>query len=227
MSSPSSTHLKIDVLRLHLSVRWEGFLMPFEQHKALSLLPDQGYVVEEAVTEAPPFTETGGVVARKGATSLSMDPTKPNLGLSNLDAQTLVEEFDIIEDGLRKELSFESSERAAFYEVLYSSAVWTDKNALEVLKKLHPEDPLAAKFAEFAGLGAAASASLRFVPITGRLHSADWWDFVIDPSFRSPEKCYRVSLVFRNPDRGRTIGVTKDIDQIVRSTIDLMEESGE
>ena len=227
MSSPDSTRLHIDVLRLHLSVRWEGYLLPFEQLKALSLLPDQGYVIDEAVRESPPFTETSGVLARKGATSLSTDTSKPTLGLNNLDAQTLVDEFTIIEDMLRDGLSFESSERAAFYEVLYTSLVWTEKNALEVMKGLRPKDPVAAKFSAFASVGDAASASLRLVPVTGQIHSSDWWDFTVDPSFRSPEQCYRVSLVLRHPERSRTMGVTKDIEQMVMSTIELLEESGE
>lgn len=226
MGEPESTRLRVDVLRLHLSVRWDGFLFPFEQRKVLNMLPDQGYVVDEGVTQSPPFSEVSGVIARKGATSLSMDPSKPALGLENLDAQTLVADFDSIEDALRDGLSFESSERAAFYEVLYSSLVWTDKNALEVLKNLRPEDNMATKFTEFAGFGDAASASLRLVSLSGQIHSADWWDLAVDPSFRSPEQCYRVSLVFRNPKRSRTIGVTKDIAQMVRSTIEIMEESG-
>ena len=229
MNPSGTTGLQIDILRLHLSVRWQGFLLPFEQRKFLSLLPEQGYVIDEGVTQSPAFgtfSETSGVLARKGVTSLTMEPSKPSMGLDNPEGHLLVEEFDSLEENLKHGLSFDSPERAAFYEVLFSALVWTDKNALDVLKRLRPaDDPLAAKFSETVGLGPAAMASIRLVPVIGQIHSSDWWDLLIDPSFRSPEQCYRVSFVFRNPERIPTMEITKDLVQMIKTTIQQLEES--
>ena len=216
----------IDFLRLHLGVRWNTVLLPFEQRKFTSLLPDVGYVLDERVDQPLPFgayPEASGTIARKGTTSLTMDTSTPVLALEAKTGQSLAEEFDIIEEALKHELSFDSPEHASFYEIVAQALVWTKKDALAVFASLGTAESIASRFSEKIGIGPSANVTLRLVPASGEVHSPDWWEFHIEPSFRSPQ-CYRVQIVYRDSERSKVIELAENLEQIINNFIALLEE---
>lgn len=229
-ATQGSDRYQIDFVQLHLSVRWNTFLLPFEQSKFISRLPDEGYALDERVRQTllgSPFQEASGTLARKGTTSLAMEMRTPTLGLDGENGQTLVQEFDLIEEMLRKNLSFDSPQHASFYEVLASALVWTKQDALQELRRLATVQAITSRFSEKTGIGPAANVALRFVPAKGEMHSADWWDVHIEPSFRSPHQCYRVTVVYRHPERSRVIQVAENIAKVIENSIESLEESHE
>lgn len=214
----------IDLYRLHLSVRWNTFLLPFEQRKFISALSNAGYAPDEATMALGPSQESSGIIARKGRTALTMDTSKPTMGLEYPNGPSLVEEFDSLEQLLRNELYFDSTEHAYFYEVLANSQVWTKKDAISVLGKAGITQPVTIAFSEKTGMGPATNVSLRLVPVNAEVQSSDWWDVHIEPSFRSPHHCYHVHIVFRNPERDKVIELARDIEQLIRICIELVED---
>jgi hypothetical protein len=227
---PDQKKYEVDFVQLHLSVRWNTFLLPFEQSKFISRLPDEGYVLDGRVRQTvlgSPFQEASGTLARKGTTSLVMEMSTPTLGLNAENGQTLVEEFDLIEETLRKNLSFDSPQHASFYEVLASALVWTKQDALQVLRRLGSVQDITSRFAERTGMGPASNVAMRFVPAKGEMHSADWWDVHIEPSFRSPHQCYRVTVVYRHPERSEVIQVAENIVKVIEHSIESLEASNE
>jgi hypothetical protein len=221
---------EIDFFHLRLSVRWNTVLLPFEQYKFVALLPDEGYVLDERLNEPRPFgtyPEFGGTIARKGTTTLIMDTRSLILGLEAKNGQSLAEDFDVLENALRSELSFDSPEHASFYEILSNALVWTKQDALAVLRKLGVNNLMASRFSEATDLGPAANATLRLVPTSGEVHSENWWEFQIEFSPRSPHNCYRVQIIYRSPERSKVMDLTKDIERFIRTSIELLEETDE
>ncbi len=231
---PAQEKYEIDFLQLHLAVRWSALLFPFEQRKFISHLPDEGYTlvgqVSEQLRRPSPFgtfAEVSGEIARKGTTSLTMDTGTAVLALDAQNGRTLVEEFDLIEEMLRKNLSFDSPQRALFYEVITSALVWTKQDALQVLRRLALVQDITSRFSEKTGMGPAANVSFRFVPTLGEIDSADWWDVHIEPSHRSPHQCYRVTVVYRHPERSKVKQVAENIAKVIEDSIESLEESHE
>lgn len=220
----------IDLPYLQLSVQWNTILLPFEQSKFMSLLPDEGYIVDEQANVPQTFgtyPEVSGLIARKGTASLTMETRKPTLGIKAEDGKSLVEEFDTIEEVLRNRLSFDSTAHASFYEVLVNALVWTNQDALAVLRVLGTAGSIASRFSEKMGIGPAVYGGLRLIPVTGEINSPDWWDIRIDPSSRSPHECYRVQIVYRNSERSKVTELTSGMEQFVHTLIELLEESND
>ena len=138
-----------------------------------------------------------------------------------------MEELDIIEKVLKIGLNFDSPKHAAFYEVLSHALVWTEQDALAILKKSGNVEGIGSRFSEKTGLDRAVNAALRLIPINAEMHSDNWWDVHIEPSFRSPHQCYRVSIVYRHPDRTKVTDVTGRIEEMLKSSVELVEDVDE
>lgn len=221
---------EIDFVQLSLSVRWNTILLPFEQRKFTSILEDEGYILDERLTEPSSFgsyPEFSGTIARKGITSLTMDTRRLILGLHAKTGQSLTEDLGFIEDILKSGVSFDSPQYASFYEVLANALVWTEQDALAVLRKAGASSPFASRFSETTRIGASSNVSLRLVPTDGETHSERWWEFQIELSPRSPHNCYRVQIVYRSPERSKVTDLTKDIERFIQTSIELLEETDE
>ena len=162
-------------------------------------------------------------MARKGTTALTMNTDKQTMGFDGTTGLSLVEELDIIEKALKNSLSFDSPKHAVFYEVLSHALIWTERDALAILKKSSNVEGIGQRFSEKMGLDSAVNVALRLIPINAEMHSDNWWDIHIEPSFRSPHQCYRVSIVYRNPDRSTVTDITGRIEQMLRSSVELVE----
>lgn len=227
---PTKAEYDIDFARLHLSVRWDTVLMPFEQSKLLSLLPNEGYVLDESLRRLAPFgawQEASGPIARKGETTLIMNSDSLVLGIEARDENALVDEFNAIEEFLRQRLLFDSPRHALHYEFLAQMLAWTELNAIEVLRRLDLGNAVVSRISETLGIGPAHNLSLRITPADGVVHSANWWDFHIEPSFRSPQHCYRLAVVYRNAERQRVVDFAKGITDTIRNTLHLLERTNE
>lgn len=175
---------------------------PFEQSKLFRILPEQGYVVDSEVRQA--FTarfgggaEVSGLVANKGALSLTVDHTRPGLGIMGTVVADVVSEFERLEKLLHEHLLFDSRRNARFYEVDADVLVWTARSPIASMRKsLDQEhvllDIMSKSLGHNLGLHGAIVTATDSLP-----GSEEWHEIHLRPSLRSPEHAFHGLLVFR------------------------------
>lgn len=218
---------EIEVLRLVLTVRWNTVLLPFEQPRFVSALPDEGYVLSEEVVRAGrPFggaIEVSGRIARKGNTTLVMDPDKLTMGLESKSAESLVADFENLEELLRRQVFFDSARSAWFHEFVEQMLVWSDRSPIATFRSANIGGDLGGRLAGKAGFPNAANVSMRLAPAEGTPLDPYWWDIQIEPSFRSPERCLRFTVVYRSPQREEVMEFGRGIEKTALALIAELE----
>lgn len=216
-TEPSGT---VAVQRFELMVRWRDITFPFEQSRLLEVLPERGYVLAEGVRESPPIggrIEVSGLAARKGSLRLTLDPSRPGLGVGGNEIVDAVDEFERIEEVLRDDLRFDSREHARFFEVDSQVLVWSEQSPIETIRERVAEHSFADQVGKVLK-HTVAPFGFRFV-ISGELPgSEEWHELLIEPSIRSPENSYFGMLVFRRrlwePVRDVAIRVSEIFEQL-------------
>lgn len=218
---------ELDLIGLRLSVGWNTVLLPFEQSKFISLLPSEGYVLtadfRQLAASGGASVEASGAIGRKGNTILFVDTGKLTLGIEAADARSMLDEFDRMEDLLRERLSFDSGASARFYELIAHILVWTDRSAIDTLRSLNLSGELVQPIADILGEGQISDVSLRLTPSDGTPLGPDWWDIHIEPSWRSPDRCFRCDVVYRRSNGQAVRKFAQDLERRVEEIFRFLE----
>ena len=99
-------------------------------------LPELGYILRQEAVQAlsgRPFLgriATSGGLATKGDVTFWVSHDRNSLGVRGSDSKPLIEEMNILEDWLSRELGFASQDRALFYETQYETRIQSGKSSL-------------------------------------------------------------------------------------------------
>lgn len=199
---PKQTSHEVEITRFDISVCWRTVAFPFDQSKLFRILPEQGYVLESGIRQAlrgqlGGSTEVSGLVANKGALSLTLANTRPGLGITGTVAADVVSEFELLERRLQDHLFFDSRENARFYEVDADVLVWTTHSPIATMRKSLDQnhvllDTMSESLGHKVGLHGAVVAATDSLP-----GSEEWHEIHVRPSLRSPEHAFQMVLVFR------------------------------
>lgn len=227
--SRKPTDYEIDLTSLRLSVGWKTVLMPFEQSKFVSSLPGEGYVLLEDVRQVPAAAgvsvEISGPLARKGTATVLIDTRRLTLGVECQDPRIAVDELTELEGLLERRLSFDSAEHARFYELVANIQAWTRRSPIGTFRSLQLADHLVTRLSGTIGAGPLRDVSLRLIPAEGTPLGVDWWDFQIEPSFRSPDRCFRFNTVYRRSVREPVMVMARNLEDLTMKTLQLLESS--
>lgn len=198
-SEKSQQPRNVDIQRFDIAVRWNRVGFPFEQWKLLDGLEEQGYVLTDTAGRNPPLggrTEATGVVARKGHLYLSLDSTRPGIGVGGRDVREAITEFERLEAHLLEVLRFDSRANARFYECDVQGLIWTDKSPISAVRERNNDNLLLKGISDALG-HPLAHFGYRFGSRESDPGSVDWYELLIEPSIRSPQRGLFAVLVFR------------------------------
>lgn len=209
--------------RLHLTVRWSTVLLPFEQVRLLPLLETDGYVMsQQLIALGAAGVEVGGEIARKGASVLSMNLDKLSLALESSSPESLVAEFDLVEEMLWRGVGFSSSQHAQFYELIAQAIVNLDRSAIDLMRSLNLSSEVSDPLSEAFGVGSLRDVTLRLVSTEGTALGPDWREFQIEPSFRS-QGGLRVNVVYRSKERAPVVAFASSVEERVSRAVGMLK----
>lgn len=210
--------------RLSLSVRWSTVLLPFEQVRLLPLLETEGYVVGRQLSTPGLLAEAeaSGEIGRKGGSVLRLNLDRLTLSLDSSSPESLVAEFDLVEEMLGRGLGFNSSEHAHFYELLVNAIVSLDRSAIDLMRSTSLSPDLCKPLSVVFGTASLRNVALKLVSPDGTAHGPDWREFLIEPSFRG-QGGLRVNTVYRSVERGPVVALAASIKDVVLRAVGVLE----
>lgn len=215
----------VDIMRISLLVRWRPIFYPFEQWQFLKLLPENGYVVPEEIRNRRmnfgTRPETSGVVATKGAVSLTLDSSKPGIQLDGTDITTTIDEFESIEQLIDSSFGLSSEEMARFYEFDAQALVKSSASPIELVEGFKVENDISNIVSDVLNYSVKPF-SLKVVRAEGRPSDDEWCEFFLEPSSRSPESDFFTYMIFRQPDRAKVLTVAQCFTDSIKQIIEKM-----
>lgn len=209
---------------LALSVRYDTVLFPLESTRLLSAVAERGFITPESAEQPPLGARLGlrGTIARKGGVSLSVNGDKQTVGVNAKDIETLLDEFESIENAIGDEFELSAGDLVMFYELLVSVVVKTDKHPVEELGRLSAQMPILGEFSEIIG-NEVAPFGIRIAPKDQEPNQSDWFDIRIEPSIQAPSGRYVVEVVYRHSSRNSVLEFIRSLESTIESLIGAIE----
>ena len=99
---------KFQYQSIKLSVRFSTVIFPFDLYEFLVALPDRGYVIPGEV-EAPEVNQrvsAKGIIGKREKTRITVESERGIVGVSATDCQTVIEDFNEVENLISSVLNF-------------------------------------------------------------------------------------------------------------------------
>lgn len=218
----------VDIMRTSLLVRWRPIFYPFEHWKFLKLLPEIGYVVPEEIRNRRMAfgsrPEISGVVATKGAVSLTLDSGKPGIQVDGTDLVSTFDEFQNLEELINSSFGLRSEEMARFYEFDAQALVRSTGSPIKLVGDFKVENDMSDIVSGVLNYSVNPF-SFKVVRAEGRPSDDEWCEFFLEPSSRSPESDFFAYLIFRQPDRTKVLTVAQGFTGLLEQIIEKIENS--
>lgn len=209
---------------LMLSLRYDTVIFPLDTSKLLSAVAERGFIAPESAEQPPLGARFGmrGTIARKGGVSLNVNSDQQTVGVSAQDVETLIDEFESIEQVIGDEFELSEGDMVLFHEFLASVAVNTGKQPLEEWAKQSEGIPIFGEFSQILGIEVAPF-GVRIAPKGQEPNQTDWFDIRIEPSIQAPYGRYVVEAVYRHADRSMVMDFVGSLESILESLLKAIE----
>jgi len=217
---------QIQYQKLHLSVRYNTVLFPFDVTRFVQVLPESGYVVRDELVGPVPFgarVRVTGSVAHKGEIVLAINMDRNSVGIDAIDVDTLVSEMDALEDLLLDRLGFDSQKSAFFYELLAEAEVSTDRSPAEVLGSKFIQQGIFRSLSTAIG-EPTTNFGFRLVPTNANPNQPEWHDIRIQPDVARATTHYYLATVFRSAERSKVMDFASRLTGILSDALTELEE---
>ena len=207
---------------VHLAVRYNTLHFPVNPGDLARIVPHTGYVVTQEEILSAPFggrVSFAGRLAKKGEIELRMDTERGILALRGPDADSVLGEFNWLEDLLQQKFAFDSVAAARFYELLSEFIVESTGNPLTALARHFQGVPVLERASEVLGFPVSSYTSRMFH--TGQdPNDLNWAEIRIEPYVPAASTRFLVNVVFRNEHREP---VTEFLDGLRQKVIKLVD----
>ena len=188
---------------VHLAVRYNTLHFPVNPGDLGRIVPHAGYVVTEEEILSAPFgarVSFAGRLAKKGEIELRMNTERGILAVRGPDADSVLGEFDWLEDLLQQKFAFDSVAAAWFYELLAEFIVESTDNPLTALARHFQAVPVLERASDILGFPVSSYTSRMFH--TGQdPDDLNWAEIRIEPYVPAASTRFLVNVVFRNKQR--------------------------
>ncbi len=201
---------------------------PFPEEELIENLSKKGFSEIKDIPKimgAPPLQIVRASIAKKGNNEVIYNPDKGHVGVGGENFKEVNDDFNILESTLRDDLEIDFSIIKSI-ELISANRVYTKNDPLETISKFCDSKNLS-KFKEIFNEDVKPLSVRMYTKteIVGGLNIIpNWVDLTIEPFIPNP-KYYFVRLIYRNTDKDKVKGISKEIERVILRSIELMEET--
>lgn len=209
--------------RVSLSVGYTSILFPFDAGEFITALPEQGFVLSEALSPAPigARLDISGPIGRKGDATLRLNTERNFIAVDGPDPSTVVSEFDSLESFLGDRMQFDSQAMSNYYELLADLTVTAERSPLKSIAERFSDLSILEEMSKILSSPTTVF-GIRLVPRDGEPTGVEWYDIRLEPRVQQAHNYYLASVVYRSGDRTKVTKFAVELEQKVLSLLAIL-----
>jgi len=207
--------------------RFDAVLYPVDMLALLDHLPELGWVVRRRMTEEGSLNLRGAPT--KGNTHLRSDPGNKTLGVAGNDLAEVLTTFRELKGLVETLFEFPPEVTTDYLEFRYVGWIRRESNPTEVFSSWWDGNQRVSQLGDFLQARLPNDAStlspygIKFAPARLEPNRPRWTELSITPQNIAGNHRYYFDLLFRHEDRTVCEGVAESADQLLDTTINMLE----
>ncbi|MFQ6075411.1 MAG: hypothetical protein ACE5Z5_04665 [Candidatus Bathyarchaeia archaeon] len=223
----SFLNVELKALEATYRVRLGYVLFPLEFRELRDVLARNGYELAGLPGPIPPRPSRigyGGEIARKDEYVVQIDSRECLVGISDKSIGTTFGAFRELTKVIKEGFGIDLNENVRYYDVVAHYNIDTGKKPVQEIDRVIEGNSYFPKFDKILGEPTSLF-SVRLVPKGSIPNQEEWFDISIEPDILKPQ-IYHVGVVFRNPDREKSIRFINNLEKTLVNLIKVIEGGG-
>ena len=224
----ATTNWQRQIRQVRLIERFDAVLYPIDLFGLFDRLPSEGWIVQRSEEEERGLLVTPPV---KGNVQLRVDQLNKILGISGKDIAETLSNYRAIRALSREFLRPSSMVQTDYVEFRYIGTIEGRNSPLDVFARWWAMNGRISRLGELLSERLPSDAKLmspygiRFAPIGLDANRPNWSELAIFPDAIAGQSRYSFDLLFRNEDSEITERVAESADEIIESTLKVLEQT--
>ena len=225
----SQMNFKIIAKRYRYSIRFQYIIFPFTSSELMNALArtNLGYILSPPPKAGIPIgisLEAGGLIGKKGNTSIFFDSSLQVLAVEGLDYMETINVFSEIIDIIKSTLVPDSDKKVIFYEIISNHNVEIGQSSMKILGKQRFEGGLNESISKILG-EEVSNYSIHMCSTSEKIDDPNWFDIQIQPFNRRPDVAFDVITVYRKSEKDMVDKFGKTLEDNLKKIFEFLSNA--